>query len=471
MKRFWAYVIAAFLSLCWLGSALAQYVTPVQMRDANLTTTNTQNFISTLNTFTAPRVLTIPDRSSLNAYFIQFVDTANAINGANTLTIQAQSGQINGAASIVVSITGAYIFIAPSSSGYAATVVATASGTPPGGTPGQIQYNNAGAFGGFTTSGDAGINTATGALTLTTVLGTPGTFGSATTCITTTQNLKGLTTAISAATCTPAIGSITGLGTGVATALGFGANSANGLVTQPVANTSLATMAASSVKGNTSASTATPTDIACASNAVVGMNGATLGCQLILNANIFSSAGIVLSKLANGTANSIVGATAAAAHTDLTVPSCSAASSVLQWLSGTGLQCASFASTNLSDTTAATTYTPTDASGAALVFTGTSGNFSKSNRTCIGSFRVTFPSTANASLANISLPCTAANNGNQSMGSCWTTAASPNAILVPLGVANTASVQFVNTAGSIGQPSNANLSTSTLSCAFSFITN
>jgi hypothetical protein len=40
------------------------------------------------------------------------------------------------------------------------------SGAAPGGTSGQIQYNNAGSFGGFTASGDATINTATGAVTV-----------------------------------------------------------------------------------------------------------------------------------------------------------------------------------------------------------------------------------------------------------------------------------------------------------------
>lgn len=89
----------------------------------------------------------------------------------------------------------------------------------PGGSNGQIQYNNAGVFGGFTASGDATINTGTGALTFATVNANVGTFGSATSCVTTTVNAKGLTTAISAATCTPAVGSITGLGAGIATFL------------------------------------------------------------------------------------------------------------------------------------------------------------------------------------------------------------------------------------------------------------
>jgi hypothetical protein len=106
------------------------------------------------------------------------------------------------------------------------TACAGGGGGTPGGSSGQIQYNNAGAFGGFTASGDATINTGTGALTLATVNGNVGAFGSATSCITTTANAKGLITAISAATCTPAIGSITGLGTGIATALAVNVGSA-----------------------------------------------------------------------------------------------------------------------------------------------------------------------------------------------------------------------------------------------------
>lgn len=78
-------------------------------------------------------------------------------------------------------------------------------------------------------SGDA-TTSGTGTITFATVNANVGTFGSATSCITTTQNAKGLTTAISAATCTPAIGSITGLGTGVATALVAAMNSSTGPV-------------------------------------------------------------------------------------------------------------------------------------------------------------------------------------------------------------------------------------------------
>lgn len=80
-----------------------------------------------------------------------------------------------------------------------------------------------------TITGDWTLSAA-GVATLATVNGNVGTFGSATQCITTTQNAKGLTTAISAATCTPAIGSITGLGTGVATALGVNVGTAGSFV-------------------------------------------------------------------------------------------------------------------------------------------------------------------------------------------------------------------------------------------------
>jgi hypothetical protein len=99
-------------------------------------------------------------------------------------------------------------------------------GGTPGGTNGQIQFNNSGLFGGFTTSGDATINTASGALTLATVNANVGSFGSATACTAFTVNAKGLLTAASAATCTPAIASVSGLGTGIATALAINVGSA-----------------------------------------------------------------------------------------------------------------------------------------------------------------------------------------------------------------------------------------------------
>lgn len=46
------------------------------------------------------------------------------------------------------------------------TIGPIGASTPPGGSSGQVQYNNAGVFGGFTVGGDATLNTGTGALTL-----------------------------------------------------------------------------------------------------------------------------------------------------------------------------------------------------------------------------------------------------------------------------------------------------------------
>jgi hypothetical protein len=56
----------------------------------------------------------------------------------------------------------------------------TGGGGTPGGSSGQIQYNNSGAFGGFTASGDATVNTSTGAVTLA-AAGTAGTYTKVTT--------------------------------------------------------------------------------------------------------------------------------------------------------------------------------------------------------------------------------------------------------------------------------------------------
>jgi len=76
------------------------------------------------------------------------------------------------------------------------TAASTGSGgATPGGTSGQIQYNNAGALGGFTASGDATVNTGTGAVTLATVNSNVGAFGSSTAIPNFTVNAKGLITA------------------------------------------------------------------------------------------------------------------------------------------------------------------------------------------------------------------------------------------------------------------------------------
>lgn len=128
------------------------------------------------------------------------------------------------------------------------------------------------------------------------------------------------------------------------------------------------------------------------------------------------------------------------------------------------------ATTDLSDVTAAGSWTPTDQSGAALSLTNGGSNFSKANRTCVGNFHITYPSTANGSPASVSLPCTLANNGNQAIGSCQTSASGANGFLSLSGGANSAAASFSQTTGLVS-PTNANLTTAILECFFAFITN
>lgn len=272
------------LALAFLGwltlasSALAQLITPASMRDANLTTTSTQNLVTTLNTFSAQRTLTIPGSGALSAYYFQFVDTASAINGANTLRIVAADGAlINGGASLVVATQGAYVFIISSPSGYAATIVpptASGGGGTPGGSSGQVQYNNAGTFGGFTTSGDLTINTATGAGTFATVNANVGAFGSNVNCTTYTVNAKGLITAASQTACTPPITAVTGLGTGVQTALQVAVGSAGAPVLFNGAGGTPSSLVGTNITGTAAGLTAGTASAV----AVGGITGLGAGC-------------------------------------------------------------------------------------------------------------------------------------------------------------------------------------------------
>lgn len=132
--------------------------------------------------------------------------TIDSLNATTAMTLAFLAG--GGTQCVTVSNTGAM------------GAQACGSGGTPGGTSSQVQFNSSGSFGGFTVSGDATLNTATGALTFATVNSNVGSFGSATTCVAFTTNAKGLITAASAVTCTPGIANVTGLGTGVATLLG-----------------------------------------------------------------------------------------------------------------------------------------------------------------------------------------------------------------------------------------------------------
>lgn len=69
--------------------------------------------------------------------------------------------------------SGQYFFVQCDANG---KLITSGGGGVPGGTSGQIQYNNAGAFAGFTMSGDATIVPSTGVITVTKTSGV--TFGS-----------------------------------------------------------------------------------------------------------------------------------------------------------------------------------------------------------------------------------------------------------------------------------------------------
>jgi len=95
----------------------------------------------------------------------------NAFNGAS---VQDLKFVINGASYVFPFSDGFVVGPGSSTVGHIATWANTAGtlladGGPaptPGGSSGQVQYNNAGAFGGFTVGGDATLNTGTGSLTV-----------------------------------------------------------------------------------------------------------------------------------------------------------------------------------------------------------------------------------------------------------------------------------------------------------------
>ena len=166
------------------------------------------------------------------------------------------------------------------------TISATAT---VGGSSGQIQYNNAGVFGGFTLSGDATVNTSTGAMTLATVNANVGSFGSATQCTAFTTNAKGLITAASQITCTPDIASVTGLGTGVATALVINVGTAGSFITNGGA-------------------AGTPSSITLTSGTGLpistGLTGAGTGVITALGVNVGTAGSVVVNGGALGTPSS-----------------------------------------------------------------------------------------------------------------------------------------------------------------------
>lgn len=271
----------------WLGftTSVLAVVPTATVNDSNYTIDiNTTNVILQ-SAFTAPHTITLPyaagtqigqgGPSIMYQTTLNIFDTVCTLGPVNTLTIAPQpNNTINGSASpLVISAPCARVTLWPlsGSNWYAFTAPLSSAA---GGTNGQVQYNNGGSFGGFTTSGDATINTSTGALTLATVNTNTGTWGSATLCSAFTTNGKGLITAAANSACTPALANITGMGTGVATALAIAVGSAGAPILFNGAGGTPSSMVATNLTGTAAGLTAGTASAV----AVGGITGLSAGC-------------------------------------------------------------------------------------------------------------------------------------------------------------------------------------------------
>jgi hypothetical protein len=131
--------LAGFLALCFAASAYAADQNPLKRNNG------------------IPATFGVGDT----------VGVAHGGTGLSTLTAHCVTiGAGTSAAHLVCPTMSGYVLTDNGSGSDPSFQAASSAGTP-GGSSGQIQYNNAGAFGGFTASGDATINTSTGAVTVT----------------------------------------------------------------------------------------------------------------------------------------------------------------------------------------------------------------------------------------------------------------------------------------------------------------
>lgn len=167
---------------------------------------------------------------------------------------------------------------------------------------GEVLVGNAGgtAYAKAAVSGDATL-ASTGVVTLATVNGNVGTFGSATAAAQVTVNAKGLVTAAVDVTVTPAVGSITGLGTGVATALAVNVGTAGA----PVVNGGALGTPSSGVATNLTGTAAGLTAGTASAVAVGGITGLGTGVATALAINVGSAGAPVVLNGAGGTPSSL----------------------------------------------------------------------------------------------------------------------------------------------------------------------
>jgi hypothetical protein len=171
-------------------------------------------------------------------------------------------------------------------------------------------------------TGDVTKASASCATVLPTVNANVGTFGSATSCVTVTNNAKGLTTAISAATCTPAFSSITGQ----ATLAQFPNLAANTALVNATSGSAVPTAfampscssAASALTWTTNSGFACNTSITAAAVPLSGITGLGTGVGTAAGNAVNAAGGLVTVTAANqisrgmeaqGVARSVVGVT------------------------------------------------------------------------------------------------------------------------------------------------------------------
>lgn len=247
------------------------------------------------------RVYTFPDADGTLALTSQI--TANPVTSAAVLAdlaLVVGAGGARGVASSTLSGIPLLTSGVPSASNVtndAQTKAAIVPNTAPA--SGQLLVGNAigTAYAPVGMSGDATL-ASTGAITLATVNGDVGTFGSATSAGVFTVTAKGLITAASSATITPAVGSITGLGTNVATALAVNVGIAGAFITFDGAAGTPSSLAGTNITGTAAGLTA----------GTVTTNANLTGpVTSVGNATTITDAAVTLAKMANLAQDQFIG--------------------------------------------------------------------------------------------------------------------------------------------------------------------